>query len=367
MLIKLLTLFFFVAFGRIITIDNNVSRVDEDGNILDSHSGIIVEVNGTYYLYGERYGNTTGLVNTWASQDAPRLGVYTSKDLQSWTDHGYMLNDTNSTGWLPYVFYDDTTNRFICWYGIGDWGVAISYDGINFYHPSGIPYHQTSRLGGQTDGNMVYIDDDINKTGYIIFSGLVDYPQNESASHRVSIEILTKDYLSSTKVNITGFFPDDFVECPMLFKRKDVYYVTYGSCCCACRVGSGLVVFKSKSIDGPWIKQTNVSDINCNNKNVSICRSGFTIPAQGYYIAKIQTLNDTEPVLMWMANRWLQADGNNPECQDLCHNNDQCSVSNQPQYRVGKDPTYWAPLEFDEYGNILPMRWIDSFTLDIPQ
>ena len=37
----------------------------------------IVEVNGTYYQYGERYANTTGLVSTWAAQDAPRFAYNT--------------------------------------------------------------------------------------------------------------------------------------------------------------------------------------------------------------------------------------------------------------------------------------------------
>ena len=84
--------------SRVVTINNNITRTDSKGKILDSHSGVIVEVNGTYYLYGERYGNTTGLVNAWASQGSPRIGVYTSTDLQTWVDHGYMLpsNDTST-------------------------------------------------------------------------------------------------------------------------------------------------------------------------------------------------------------------------------------------------------------------------------
>eukprot|EP01084_Bolivina_argentea_P045882 84451_1 len=261
---------FNIVTSRIVTINNNKTRFDNKGNILDSHSGVIVEVNGTYYLYGERYGNTTGLVSTWSSQDAPRLGVHTSTDLMTWIDNGYMLNDT-TMGWLPYVFYDEITHRFICWFGQGDWGVIVSNDGIHFYWPPNIPHHQTSRLGGNTDGNNVFIDDDLNKTGYIIFAHGGGAP-SINTSHIVSIERLTNNYLSSAKVNVSVFFPDNFVECPMLFKRNSIYYVTYGSCCCACRQGSGFVVFQSKSIYGPWIRQTNPSDINCNDYNVNICR-----------------------------------------------------------------------------------------------
>lgn len=38
------------------TVSNAVPRVDTDGNIVDAHSGNIVEMNGTYFLYGEFYG-----------------------------------------------------------------------------------------------------------------------------------------------------------------------------------------------------------------------------------------------------------------------------------------------------------------------
>ena len=55
--------------------------------------------------------------------------------------------------------------------------------------------------------------------------------------HIVSIEKMTPDLLGTTKINVTGFFPDDFVESPSLFKRKSWYYLTYGSCCCGCQEG----------------------------------------------------------------------------------------------------------------------------------
>ncbi len=61
--------------------------------------------------------------------------------------------------------------------------------------------------------------------------------------HKVSIERLTPDYLQSSKVNVTSFFPDGYVESPALFKVGTTYYATYGSCCCACRGGGGIVVF----------------------------------------------------------------------------------------------------------------------------
>jgi hypothetical protein len=56
-------------------------------------------------------------------------------------------------------------------------------------------------------------------------------------------------------------FPHDYVEGPMLWKRKNTYYVSYGSCCCFCRLGSGNIVLSAPSINGPWTVQQ--QDTNC--------------------------------------------------------------------------------------------------------
>lgn len=88
-----------------------------------------------------------------------------------------------------------------------------------------------------------------------------------------SIERLSPDLLSSSKVNVTGFFPDSYNESPGLFKRGSTYILTYGSCCCACRGGSGVVVFTAPSIEGPWTRQAH-GDVNCANATAPIC-GGF--------------------------------------------------------------------------------------------
>ena len=44
-------------------------------------------------------------------------------------------------------------------------------------------------------------------------------------------------WVAEFRLQVSGFFPDDFVESPSLFKRGGRYYVTYGSCCCGCQEG----------------------------------------------------------------------------------------------------------------------------------
>eukprot|EP00039_Didymoeca_costata_P016787 m.305677 g.305677 ORF g.305677 m.305677 type:complete len:391 (+) comp16450_c0_seq16:183-1355(+) len=364
-----------------VTIRNDIPRLDGNGRIVDAHSGNVVyhAKSKTFFLYGERYGNATGMDYQWVQpgpNQAPKLGVYTSSDLIHWEDRGLCLTPSDETNWIPMVFFDDKTDKFIAWWA--GWGVGVSQDGIHFQRLG----EAKSRLTGwRVAGPHILIDDD--RTGYIIFDATApNHPLKKS--HIVSIEKLTSDYTNSTKENVTGFFPDYFVEAPTLFKRNGIYYATYGTCCCACREGSGLVVFQAKNISGPWIRQPKpYSNVNCRNKNVSVCRgrglypskptiNNPTIPAQGYSITAIPKKptadGEVEMQYLWMANRWLQGSGNNGTCTNLCDKSapEACTTQGQPEYRVGRDPTYWALLDFDDDGNVLPLVWQDSFEIELP-
>lgn len=235
--------------ARIVTLHNDHARRDINGDYIDAHDGKILEHNGTYYLYGEAYGNQT-LATPYPWKQWPRLKVYTSHDLTNWTLRGDPLPMVAGTLWVPNVIYHKETNRFIMWYGSGSWGSATSTDGINFT-PSKYGMFSSRFSGkkgdGKTDGTGIFVDDD--GQGYVAFAAMppgFDEPGHpgwpghiaHNYGHIVSIERMSPDLLTSTKVNVSGFFPDDFVESPSLFKRKGTYYVTYGSCCC----GSFLVI-----------------------------------------------------------------------------------------------------------------------------
>lgn len=56
--------------GFAVTISNSLPRLDVDGNIVDCHSGNIILVNGTYFMYGERYTNHTGM-----GKNRPAVGL----------------------------------------------------------------------------------------------------------------------------------------------------------------------------------------------------------------------------------------------------------------------------------------------------
>ena len=348
-----------VVLARSVTLYNDRPRFAVDGTYVDASDGMILAVGSppTYYMYGESYGNTTGMLYPWPN--APHLAVYTSSDMVEWTYRGACLNSSASaasTEWIPNVIYDSRAQRFIMWYGVGDWGVAESSDGIHF---DIVHEHTTSRLGGQTDGTGLFIDDDANATGYVIFAALVAQPG--FSGHLVSIERLAPDYLSSSQVNVSGFFPDGLVESPALFKRNGIYYATYGQCCCACRGGGGIVVFTAVSILGPWIRQSPWGDVNCNNP-LPICRdqSQLIYNAQWWGVSIIPTL--PEPTYMFTGKRWLSGPNNPPNCQAMCGGGD-CVA---PDYFLRSDFNVWYPFEFSSNGSISPLRALPNFTLNLP-
>lgn len=221
------------AGAKKVTIHNDAPRRDVHGEFVDAHDGNIVEHEGTYYLYGEAYGDQT-LATPYPWKNWPRLNVYTSPDLVNWTLRGDPLPMVGGTLWIPNVVFHRPSNQFIMWFGSGGWRTAVSTDGIHFT-PTGRGFD--SRLGpaARTDGTGWMVDTD--GTGYIAFASNppgFDEPSNPSwpghtahgYGHIVSIERLTPNLTHTSYVNITGFFPDDFVESPSLFKHKDWYYLT---------------------------------------------------------------------------------------------------------------------------------------------
>ena len=366
-----------------VTIRNDIARRAQDGSYVDAHAGCILEHNGTYFLYGESYGNQT-LATPYPWSNHPRLAVYTSQNLVNWTYRGPVLTRKQVPGtlWIPRVIFDDKTQTFILWFGSGGWGTATSKDGINFIPAT---LKQYSRFGANagTDGTGVFIDDD--GIGYIAFASNppnIDihghpwpgHPNALGYGHLISIERLSPDYLTSTKVNVSNFFPDDYVESPSLFKRNGIYYITYGSCCCGCSEGSGQVVFQSRSIHGPWKRQNPQSDINCMNSSEPIC-GGYGLRSHQlknlvhhaqWWGPSFITLANGDELIMFLGRQWLSGVNHPAGCKDICGNGGRRDLCRDTVYELRSDLSVWYPLEFDSEGNILVMHSLPSFQLSLP-
>ena len=193
---------------------------------------------------------------------------------------------------------------------------------------------------------------------------------------------MTPDLLGTTEVNVTGFFPDDFVESPSLFKRKGWYYLTYGSCCCGCSEGGGQAVFKARAIEGPWERQSPHADINCRNASAEICGgylrrndnyANLVWHAQWWAPSFIELADGSEQII-FIGRRWLSGPNLPEGCFDICSNGpplghgDKAACQNGgAHYEMRSDKSVWYPLEFNEQtGDILPMTRLESYTLDLP-
>ena len=329
LLVLLLQVWLRVA-SAAVTLSNKAPRRDTEGNIIDCHDGNIVgPVNGTYFLYGEWYGDSNFVVG--GQTDLPKLSVYTSPTLAqgSWVFQGLLHNNTEP-GWgssphwpwaphgawySPSAIWSPALQNFVIYWSASQaqccdawFGIAQSADGIHF---DLVTMHGLSGLNVSTDDSSLMIDDD--GVGYVAYTAMYageasggavcsSSPQPcpsepgrtfcqtnhskdqchhapapcpacppaphtarpphpaHSHNHMVAIDRLSPDLLSSTGETV-AVLPDYFVEGAMLFRRKGRYYVIYGSCCCACKVGSGAVVSSATNIAGPWTRQPR--DVNC--------------------------------------------------------------------------------------------------------
>eukprot|EP00041_Stephanoeca_diplocostata_P017117 m.340699 g.340699 ORF g.340699 m.340699 type:complete len:405 (-) comp20598_c0_seq4:204-1418(-) len=369
-------------------ISNALPRRTADGKIVNAHSGNIVKIESTYFLYGENYG-----LNHYTVQGTnviPKLAVYSSEDMTTWKWHGFLHNNT-SPGWAesgkwpdapqgefwsPWAIYDRVHKRVVLWFSATPanccdayFGVATSNDGIHFEL---VTLNGSASVPGSVDGSALLIDDD--GAGYVAYTVMNAPGQRD---HVVAIDRLSPDFLSTSGKQMGTIFPDYFVEGVMLFKRKQWYYVVYGSCCCACAAGSGAVVYASRSISGPWHRQQR--DVNC-RADVPICAGmpaegplakerptgQLTINAQGIGLS-VLPLASGDNVYLWHGSRWLSAPEHPPQCPSLCQ--PAVGPCTQPAgYIKGHDYDYWIPLQFDEVTGMVQQfdEFVDSFVLELP-
>ena len=213
-----------------VTIRNDIPRRDTRGHILNAHSGNIVGpiLNGTYFLYGENYGE--GEYTVQGSPDSnvlPKLAVYSSRDLVTWEWRGYLHNNTSpgwaasptwpyapkGTWWSPSAIWNPTTKKVVIWFSASQaeccaakWGIAQSSDGVHFEL---VTLSETPASGASIDGSWLFLDDD--GAGYVAFDAM-NVPGRKD--HIIGIERLAPDLLSTTKHQVGPYFPArrDFAE-----------------------------------------------------------------------------------------------------------------------------------------------------------
>ena len=354
-------------------INNRDPRRDTAGNIVDAHSGNILQHQGTFYLYGDHYKATD------ACSTAHGTAVYTSKDMQTWDLRSEMVwrGKGFPTGiyYTPVVFYDTQRARFVSWVSYfelmpdgkhppkpGCWVVGESQDGIRFSF-----IHQICDAVG-INMNAILLDTD--GKGYIAY--------RRPAKDKIYIGALSANYTTVGNYSVTAADPMDTAlpekdtEGLALFKRGEKYYLLQGSCCCQCTWGSSLIVYIADGIEGPWVRSGDINPVR-NTREYTTCqmschsaaetgavRCNRTIHGQLNSIGQIKVASG-ETIVLAMIDRWMTAPGANP-----LPNASNCDASsrarNSPHYVHGHDAQYWVPLRFGSGGTIAKLAEFQDTT-----
>ena len=265
----------------------------------------------------------------------------------------------------PDAIYNPNTNMWVLWVNYvyfngsyaGCWAATAAAPGGPFILAKSL-VNTTTNTG---DFHLFVDPHDGHNTGYVIYS----------SNWVILIEKLQPDYLSITSAKDVFVFDQDpydyWSEAPMLFERNGVYYALFSWCCCYCLQGSGIIVHTAPHPLGPWERlggniacepgspyvPPNHAPFDSLNWNGSVsptagqgCQRNdpsttSQTRAQQNFIATIDTPSGQE--FLWIGDRWQQSwDGTK-----------------------GHDPQTFLPLFFSDEGSIMPVTWLDRFSMDV--
>lgn len=303
--------------------------------------------DGLFYLYGNAFGTN----KDEKAFDCPFV-VYSSPDLVDWTYEGKLLKDPpHGVYYRPYVVFNPKTKKYVLWYNWyqtlwkGQDGVAVSDNPVG---PFTI-VNQKAHVSGSSPGDgSLFVDDD--GTGYYIYTDIAN-------DYALRVERLTPDFLDSS--GQCSAFIGYGVEAPVIFRRKDFYYILCSTLCSGCPQGSQVGVEMSYSPMGPYYNAGQINDYDGNGQYAAAddpsaptpeltSSNGYVQPqrrapfirGQETWVARLPTAG--APMFIWMADGWRSAkDGTR-----------------------GHDLQYWsAPLKFNDDGTIKPLKFSPYWTI----
>jgi beta-xylosidase len=201
---------------------------DTNGQLVQAHSGGIYTEGDTFYLYGNNYTGDTG------SDPFTGVCLYQSRDLSNWEYLDTILTPS-SPGWAenstgcgdfavlerPKIAFNKQTNRYVLYAHVTDAAYEVTMVGVATSPKITGPWEfvQCYEPGGVYSWDMgLYIDDDEDRTGYLIYSSDADGTGTNGA---LRISQLSSDYLSVVVANVTT--GQGQLESPALFKYEGVY------------------------------------------------------------------------------------------------------------------------------------------------
>jgi hypothetical protein len=283
----------------------------DTGEHINAHCGCITQVGNLYYWFGEYR----------AARRVQQISCYVSADLQHWKpDHIVLTGDTtpdvaNSHLERPKVIYNDKTKKYVMWIhrentrGYADAQCAVAtcdkIDGDYTWQGAFRPNGNMSRdctLFKDDDGSAYFMSSSRDNADMIVYK-------------------LTDDYLKVDS-QVIVLSANMYREAPCMFKRNGIYYLITSFC--TGTWPNTQTYITARSMAGPWSPPHKLSGDDTWN----------TYYSQGACILTVQGSAATSYI--YCADRW--------QVMPMRH--------------------IWLPMQFNEDGSIIPLRWADSWSLD---
>jgi hypothetical protein len=197
-------------------------------------------------------------------------------------------------------------------------------------------------------------------SGYIILTHGI-----AGAGHRdMFVFKLTPDFLGfDADTPSSGILPGPhLVEAPAMFQRGSTYYAFLGGCTCMGLYGGGVAVLTAPHPLGPWTNVTATLDPGCPMMEQTTCFEmgpgqvcNPVTQAQQNFVIEVPLAGAGDDygggeggggggsAWVWTGDKWQQS----------------------PDDDYDEQPQTWLPLEWDSDGQLLPLRYVDNFTLDV--
>lgn len=204
--------------------------LDNKGDAIQAHGGMILEYNGTWYWYGEHKGNPNCSGTTRV--DVIGISCYSSEDLMNWNYEGLALEaDKHNPNSMiapdkvcerPKVIYNDKNKQFVMWmhvdsadYSWAGVGIAVSKT------PTG-PFTllQTKQPNRQDCRDMTLFRD-VDDTAYLVHSS--------NWNKTLNISRLNSDYTDTDGFYVSVLMYQER-EAPALFYENGMYYMVTSGC-----------------------------------------------------------------------------------------------------------------------------------------
>jgi hypothetical protein len=328
-------------------ISNTDFRTTRDGSVVGAQDGNMLNVrlsDGSFALVGMLYGNCPFDSCKNQSQgacgfSAGQIGVWTSPTLaqNSWTlvSDDILPASMRPSGiyFRPHIIFNAATDKYVLWVRwLNVTGPSLSDDATLYLTAVAdqlagpwtvvntvVPMFYTN----SADDNL-FVDDD--GTAYIAHTC-------RNCSTHIVVERLTPDYTAcegATDPNArSALVGPGGTEAPSLFLINGTYYLSFAPLCCYCTQGSPTMVYTASSPLGPYTLLSELGNAPGAQQNFVFAHPDLSAP-------------------LWAGNRW----GSDPS-----------PPNGVPQF--DRSLQYWYPLSFAPNGTILPIAWLDNFTLGV--